>query len=72
LGFVLGILASQLSMAAMAGSLADRYNYEFSSWQWHGSEWYLLAASVGIGFQAAVLPALMAYNTDIHENLSDA
>jgi len=72
LGFVLGILASQLSMAAMAGSLADRYNYEFSSWQWHGSEWYLLAASVGIGFLAAVLPALMAYNTDIHENLSDA
>jgi len=72
LGYVFGMLASQFSMAAMAGSLADRYNYDFSSWQWHGSEWYLLAASIGIGFLAAVLPALMAYNTDIHKNLSDA
>lgn len=72
MGYVLGMLASQLAMSGLAGSLAEKYNYDFTAWQWHGKEWLLLAATLGLGLVAAILPAWLAYNTDIHENLSEA
>ena len=55
-----------------AKSLAEKYNYDFVAWQWHGKEGFLFLGAILIGLVAAILPAWMAYKTDIHENLSEA
>lgn len=70
MGYILGMLLSNVALSGLAESLADRYNYDFKAWTLHGKEMYLGIASLLLGFVAALLPALMAYNTDIHKNLS--
>ena len=70
LGCIIGLLVSQISMASWTQALTEKYNYPFSAWQMHGKELWLIAGSVVIGFLASVIPALMAYKTDIHESLS--
>ena len=70
LGFILGMLLSHISLSGLAQNLTDKYNYPFEAWMTHGKEGYLFVASIGLGLLAALLPALMAYKTDIHKNLS--
>ncbi|MBT8230038.1 MAG: ABC transporter permease [Bacteroidia bacterium] len=70
LGFVLGMLISHISLSGLAQNLTEKYNYPFTSWFLHGKESILLIASVGLGLLAALLPAIMAYKTDIHKSLS--
>jgi putative ABC transport system permease protein len=70
LGFILGLILSHVSMALLGDSLSEKYNYEFKPWQLHGMEAYLFLVSLALGFFAALIPALMAYGTDIHKNLS--
>ena len=71
LGFLLGMLISHLCMMALGDSLHDKYNYRFEAWMLHGKELWLLLGAIGLGLLAALLPAMMAYNTYIHENLSE-
>lgn len=71
IGFVLGMVVSNLAMSGLGQNLQDKYNYEFSAWQLHGKEGWLLLASLVIGLLAALWPAIMAYKTDIHKNLSE-
>ncbi len=71
LGFLLGMLTSHIAMSAMGSSLSERYNYQFASWIQHGQEALIFAMTLGLGFLAAVIPAIMAYRTDIHNNLSE-
>jgi len=70
LGFILGMIFSHVSMALLGDSLSEKYNYDFVPWQLHGKELYLFIVSIALGFFAALIPALMAYGTDIHKNLS--
>ena len=70
LGFILGMILSHVSMVLLGDNLSEKYNYEFIPWQLHGKEAYLFLVSVALGFFAALIPALMAYGTDIHKNLS--
>ena len=72
LGFVIGYLCSQIALNLLAGDLSDRYNYQFTSWAMHGKEHILFCATIALSLLAALLPALMAYRTDIHENLSQS
>ncbi|NNE27616.1 MAG: ABC transporter permease [Saprospiraceae bacterium] len=72
LGCLLGLILSQTAMATWTEALTDKYNYPFSAWQMHGKELWLIAGSMVIGFLASVVPALMAYKTDIHESLSSS
>lgn len=71
-GYILGILASQTAIMALGDQLSDKYNYSFNSWQLYGHETGLLLATLLLGFLASLIPALLAYNTDIHKNLSDS
>lgn len=71
LGYVLGMLVSHISMSALGGDLHEKYNYQFAAWTVHGKELMLFLATIGLGLAAALLPAIMAYKTDIHENLSE-
>jgi len=70
LGFICGMILSNIALSGLAESLSDKYNYDFTAWILHGKEQYLFIASLLLGFLAALLPAVMAYNTDIHKNLS--
>jgi len=72
LGYICGILASQISLAALTGNLSEKYNYDFTAWELHGHEGLLFLVSILLGLLASFLPAIMAYNTDIHKNLSQA
>ncbi len=72
MGYVVAMLISNIFLSVMAEQLGDKYNYNFVSWQLFGHETYLLLGALVLGIFAAIIPALMAYNTDIHKNLSDA
>ena len=70
LGFLLGMFLSHSAIALLSESLTDKYNYDFRAWVGHGNEYYLFIVSIALGFFAAFIPAIMAYKTDIHKNLS--
>ena len=70
LGFILGMLFSHLAMHFMGQGLSDRYNYDFQAWSSHGKEYLLFIATLSLGILASAIPAIMAYKTDIHKNLS--
>jgi len=70
LGFIIGMICSNLALSGLDQNLSDKYNYEFSSWILHGKEQFLFAGTMALGLLAALLPAFMAYRTDIHKNLS--
>lgn len=71
LGFIIGYLCSQLALSGLAESLSEKYNYQFKAWTTHGKEWILFLATIVLGLCAALLPAFMAYKTNIHKNLSE-
>jgi len=70
LGFIIGIFLSHVGMSVLSNYLEDAYRYTFSGWEFLKEEWYLLAGALGIGFLAAVIPALQARKTDISRTLS--
>ena len=71
IGFILGMIVSQISMGAMGSSLNEKYSYSFGGLATHGKEWILFLATLGLGLFAAFIPAMIAYKTDIHKNLSE-
>jgi len=71
LGYAIGISLSHLGMEALAGNLSDSYRYTFTGWRFLSEEWLLLAGALGIGFVAAILPAIQASRTDIHKTLAE-
>lgn len=70
LGFLIGIFLSHVGMSILSNYLEDAYRYSFSGWEFLKEEWYLLAGALGIGFVAAIIPALQASKTDISRTLS--
>jgi len=70
LGFVIGMVCSNIALSGLASNLSDKYNYQFSAWILHGKEHFLFIGTIALGLLAALLPAFMAYNTNIHKNLS--
>lgn len=71
LGYAIGIALSHLGMEVLAENLSESYRYTFTGWRFLAQEWYLLAGALGIGFVAAVIPAVQASRTDIHQTLSE-
>ncbi|MBT8231017.1 MAG: ABC transporter permease [Saprospiraceae bacterium] len=70
LGYLLGMFLSNLALSGLTNNLSEKYNYQFESWIMHGLEIKLLAATILLGLIAALIPAILAYKTDIHKNLS--
>lgn len=70
LGYILGILLSHLSMGFLGDYMSEEYKYSFQAWSFLKEEGYLLLGALGIGFVAAIIPAIQARNTDISETLS--
>ena len=70
IGYVIGIMLSHVAMEVMAHYLQSDYRYSFTGFRWLNEEWLLLLLSVGVGFLAAVIPAIQASRTDINNTLS--
>ncbi len=70
LGYIIGIALSHIGMQMLSGYLSEEYRYDFTGWMFLPAEWVMLAVALLIGFFAAVIPALMAFTTDISKTLS--
>jgi ABC-type lipoprotein release transport system permease subunit len=48
----------------------EDFRYAFSGMRFLQEEWYVLAASLLIGFVASIIPAWQAASTDINKTLA--
>ncbi|WMX16927.1 FtsX-like permease family protein [Aureispira sp. CCB-E] len=71
-GLLLGLLVSHIGVEVMAADLEETYKYTFSGFIFLWEEVYLGLGALLIGFLAAIIPALQAYNADISETLSNS
>jgi len=69
LGYLIGIALSHIGMEILAKYMSDAYRYSFSGAMFLKEELYLLLGALGIGFIAAIIPAIQAKNTDISRTL---
>ena len=69
-GFLVGLLISHIGMEVLASYAKSSYRYSFTGKTFLATEWWVLLASLAIGFVAAIIPAIQAYKTDIHNTLS--
>jgi len=69
LGYLIGIGLSHIGMEILAKYMSDAYRYSFSGAMFLKEELYLLLGALGIGFIAAIIPAIQAKNTDISRTL---
>jgi len=70
IGFVMGVLLSRAGMWVLSQLAADSYHYQFTAFRLIQSELYLLLITFGIGFLAALLPALRAFRLNISKTLA--
>ncbi len=71
-GYVIGTVLSHVGMEIIGGMMQENYRYQFNGRTFLQSELWLLAASLIIGFIAAVLPAYSASKTDISDTLAES
>ena len=71
-GYVVGMIVSHGGMQIFAGAMESSYRYSFSGLEFLPQEGYLLIGALGIGFLAAVIPAVQASRTDIADTLTEA
>ncbi len=71
IGYVIGILLSHFSMEILASYMKASYRYSFTGFAFLPQEVYLFFAALGIGFIAAVIPAIQAMQTDISTTLAE-
>ncbi len=69
MGAVIGLAMSHLAMYVTAQNLQDSYRYTFRASHFLTEEGYLFLAALGIGLCAGIIPAIMAYKTDITDAL---
>ena len=76
-GLILAVIGSLIGMAighfalGLFGDMAsERYNYSFTVFKFLKAEIWLFVASLVIGTIAALVPAVIAYKTEIHKTLS--
>lgn len=70
-GALLGVLIAHLGLYFIAQYISAEYRYDFSGFFLLRAEAYLLAAALGIGVIAAVIPAWRAARTEVHTTLAE-
>jgi len=71
-GTVLGMALGHVLAEVLGWLLEARQQVAITGWAWVHEELWLLALAVGVGVLAALVPALMAYRTDIARTLAEA
>lgn len=71
IGTFLGLTIAHIGMYFVAHGMEGSYRYSFTAMRFFKEEGYLILGALVIGILAAILPALKASRTDIHETLND-
>jgi putative ABC transport system permease protein len=71
LGCVVGLILSHGGMHLVAKILEENYKYQFTGFMYLPQENYLLLACLIIGLISAIIPAIMAYKTNISTTLNN-
>ncbi|MDX1907164.1 MAG: ABC transporter permease [Bacteroidia bacterium] len=72
LGYLGGICLARLGVAGLNATVMRRYHYALEVWQWLPEEGLLGLLLLGIGFLAALLPAMAVFRLNISQTLADA
>lgn len=70
LGSIFGFVISHIGMEVFARFAKSSYKYSLTGFTFLSKEWIIFAAALVIGIIAAVIPAIQAYRTQIHNTLS--
>ena len=70
IGSIIGIGVGHVALGLFGELASDRYNYSFTVFKFLRAEFWLFVASLVIGTIAALVPAVIAYKTEIHKTLS--
>lgn len=70
IGSLLGLVLGHLALDAFGHMASDRYNYSFTAFKFLKAELFVILASLLIGIIAAIVPAIIAYKTEIHKTLT--
>lgn len=71
IGSLIGIICGHLALGLFSDMASDRYNYSFTAFKFLKAELWVISASLIIGIIAALVPAMIAYKTEIHKTLSN-
>ena len=70
-GGIAGLALGHLMTEALGAALRQAQQAAVTGWAWSEQEWWLLAASLGVGILAALVPAWRAYRTDVAPVLAE-
>jgi len=70
-GGIAGLGLGHLMTEALGAALRQAQQAAVSGWAWSDEEWWLLAASLGVGILAALIPAWRAYRRDVAPVLAE-
>ncbi len=71
-GFLLGVFFSRIGMMVMSKFMENQYHYQFTELGLLKEEIHLFFIVLFIGFLAALVPAVQAFNTNISKTLAHA
>ena len=70
-GGIAGLGLGHLLTEALGAALRHAQQAAVTGWAWSEQEWWLLAASLGVGILAALIPAWRAYRSDVAPVLAE-
>ena len=70
-GGLAGIALGHLLTEALGAVLRQAQQAAVTGWMWSSNEWWLLAATLGVGVVAALIPAWLAYRSDVAPVLAE-
>ena len=70
-GGIAGVGLGHVLTEALGAALRHAQQAPVSGWAWSNQEWWLLAASLGVGILAAFIPAWRAYRSDVAPVLAE-
>ncbi|MEM6644856.1 MAG: ABC transporter permease [Bacteroidota bacterium] len=70
LGLILGLFLGHLATELLGQSLEQARQMSLTGWTWTPEEGQLVLLALGVGLVAAIIPAILAYRTDLARTLA--